>query len=98
MKSIPSPMKILFHLFTAGLGPRSSLAIKNLRTICEEDLKGNCEIEIFDLAKTPALARGEGIVVLPTLIKKFPPPIRRMIGDLSDKKKVLRFLDLPASF
>jgi circadian clock protein KaiB len=70
------------------------LAIANLRRICDEDLGGNYTLEIIDVLEHPELAESERILATPTLIKQLPPPLRRVIGDLSNKEKVLLGLDV----
>ena len=75
---------------------RSSRAVNNLRTICDEYLQGRYELEIIDIYQQPALTKGEQIVAAPTLIKKFPLPMRRIIGDMSNRDGVLLGLDLVA--
>jgi circadian clock protein KaiB len=84
----------LLRLYVAGTTPRSSRAIKTLRAICEEHLKGRYRLEVIDIYQRPALARDEQIVATPTLIRALPPPLRRLIGDLSDVDRVLVGLDL----
>jgi circadian clock protein KaiB len=81
-------------LYVAGQSPRSVNAIANIKRICEENLKGCYELEVIDLYQQPQLARGEQIIALPTLIKKVPTPLRRIIGDLSDTERVLVGLDI----
>jgi circadian clock protein KaiB len=86
--------KYFLRLYIAGMTPKSSRAIANLKKICEEDLKGRCELEVIDIYQQPQLARGEQIIATPTLIKKLPLPLRKLIGDISDKEKFLVALDL----
>lgn len=86
----------LLRLYVAGTTQRSMAAIANIRKICEENLQGRYVLEVIDLYQQPQLAAGDQIVALPTLIKKLPPPLRRIIGDLSDTDKVLIGLDLKA--
>ncbi len=86
--------KYTLRLYITGMTPRSSKAIANLRTICEEYLKDKYELDVIDIYQQPKLARGEQIVATPTLIKKLPLPLRRLIGDMSDKDKVLLGIDL----
>jgi circadian clock protein KaiB len=86
--------KPLLQLFITGLTLRSERAIANLRRICEEKLDGRYEMVIIDVLERPQLAEDERILVTPTLIKPFPLPSRRVIGDLSDMEKVLSELDL----
>ncbi len=84
----------VLRLYVTGLTPRSSLAIANVRKICDEHLAGRYELEVIDLYQQPGLARGEQIIASPTLIKTLPLPLRRLIGDMSDKEKFLIGLDL----
>ena len=86
--------KYLLKLFVTGQTPRSELAIENLRRICEEEFPNEYELIVIDILKRPQLAEDEKILATPTVIKELPPPIRRIIGDLSDKEKVLLGLDL----
>lgn len=81
-------------LYIAGMTPRSTKAIENLKKICEEEVPGNYSIELIDLLKNPQLAEGDQILALPTLIRKLPEPVRRIIGDFSDKEKVLVGLNM----
>jgi len=81
-------------LFISGQNLRSRSAIKNLRHICEEELADQCELDIIDVLEQPQEAEDEKILATPTLIKAVPTPIRRIIGDLSDKGKVLEGLDI----
>lgn len=81
-------------LFVTGKTPRAEQAIANLQRICREQLHGRYELEIIDVLEHPELAETEKILATPTLIKRLPPPLRRVIGDLSDKEKVLLGLDL----
>jgi circadian clock protein KaiB len=82
------------RLYVAGETPRSVAALKNLREICEAHLKGQYEIEIIDLLERPQLAQGEQIVAIPTLERRLPEPVRKIIGDLSNTERVLIGLDL----
>lgn len=84
----------ILRLFITGANSRSVLAVKNLKQICEEYLKGRYELEVIDLYQNPDLALNEQIIAAPTLIKKLPLPFRRIIGDMSDIEKVLLGLDL----
>jgi circadian clock protein KaiB len=85
------------RLYVTGASPNSSRAISNLRDICEKHLKGKYELEIIDVYQQPLMAESEQIIALPLLIKKFPSPERRMIGDLSNTEKVLKGLSLAES-
>jgi circadian clock protein KaiB len=84
----------LLRLYVTGMTPQSVLAIENLKQICEEHLKGRYNLEVVDLYKNPALAAGEQIIAAPTLIKRLPLPLRRVIGDMSNTDRVLVGLDL----
>jgi len=86
--------KYLLRLYVAGLSPRSTRSLENIKLICEEYLNGRYELEVVDLYKYPNLAAGEQILAAPTLIKKLPLPLRRIIGDMSNVEKVLVGLDL----
>lgn len=77
-----------------GSSPRSGVAIANLRRICEEELEGRYELEIIDVLEQPEAAEEARVLATPTLIKRLPPPLRRVIGDLSDKEKVLLGLEV----
>ena len=82
------------RLYVAGQTPRSLTAFKNLKEICEEYLKGQYHIEVIDLMENPTLARGDQILAIPTLVRKLPQPIRKIIGDLSNTERVLVGLDI----
>lgn len=82
------------RLYVAGQTPRSLTAFKNLKEICEEYLKGKYHIEVVDLMENPTLARGDQILAVPTLVRKLPQPIRKIIGDLSNTERVLVGLDI----
>ncbi len=82
------------RLYVAGQTPKSLAAIINLKRICEEHLAGRYNIEIVDLLVTPQLAAGDQIVALPTLVRHLPPPLKRIIGNLSDVERVLVGLDI----
>jgi circadian clock protein KaiB len=82
------------RLYVAGQTPKSLAAFANLKKICEEHLAGQYHIEIIDLLKEPQLASGDQILAIPTLVRKLPQPIRKIIGDLSDTERVLVGLNL----
>ena len=82
------------RLYVAGQTPRSVTAFRNLKDICEEYLKGQYHIEVIDLMENPTLARGDQILAVPTLVRKLPQPIRKIIGDLSNTERVLVGLDI----
>ena len=81
-------------MYVAGTTPKSILAFSNLKKLCEEHLAGKYKIEVIDLLKNPHLARGDQILAIPTLVRKLPPPLKRIIGDLSNTERVLVGLDL----
>jgi circadian clock protein KaiB len=83
-------------LYVAGQTPKSLQAFANLKRICEEHLAGEYHIEVIDLLKNPQLAKGDQILALPTLVRKLPEPVRKIIGDLSNTERVLVGLDLRA--
>ena len=83
-------------LYVAGQTPKSVTAFANLKKLCEEHLKGRYKIEVIDLLKNPQLAKGDQILALPTLVRKLPVPMRKIIGDLSNTERVLVGLDLRA--
>jgi circadian clock protein KaiB len=82
------------RLYIAGETSRSLAALANLKQICEEHLQGRYRIEVIDLLKHPQLARGDQILALPTLVRRLPEPIRKLVGDLSDTERALVGLDL----
>ncbi len=82
------------RLYIAGKTPRAVKAFENLERICEEHLAGRYSIEIIDLLEKPTLARGDQIVAVPTLVRRLPEPVRKIIGDLSNTERVLVGLDL----
>jgi len=82
------------RLYVAGQTPKSIRAFGNLKQLCEEHLADQYSIEIIDLLKNPALARGDQIIAIPTLVRKLPEPIRKIIGDLSNTERVLVGLDI----
>jgi len=82
------------RLYVAGQTPRAMAALDNLKRICEEHLAGKYTLEVIDLLKNPQLARGDQILAVPTLVRKLPEPVRKIIGDLSNEERVLVGLDL----
>jgi circadian clock protein KaiB len=82
------------RLYVAGQTPKSLAAFSNLKQICETHLKSRYRIEVIDLVARPQLARGDQILAIPTLVRKLPQPVRKIIGDLSDTERVLVGLDL----
>lgn len=89
-----SPKQWQLRLYVAGQTPKSVTAFANLQRICEEYLAGEFEIEVIDLVENPRLARDDQIVAIPTLVRKLPEPIRKIIGDLSDTERTLVGLQL----
>jgi circadian clock protein KaiB len=85
------------RLYVAGQTPKSIIALANLKRLCESRLAGRYRIEVVDLQNQPHLARRDDIVVIPTLVRKLPPPIRKIIGDLSNEERVLVGLDVSTS-
>jgi len=88
------PDRYVLRLYVTGMTPRSARAVTNLQEICDEYLDGRYELEVVDIYQQPVLAKGEQIIAAPTLIKKLPLPMRRIIGDMSDRQRVLLGLDL----
>ena len=85
------------RLYVAGQTPKSIAAFANLKRVCEEHLAGKYKIEVIDLMVNPQLARGDQIIAIPTLVRKLPPPLRKIIGDLSNTERVLVGLQLRPS-
>ena len=90
----PTEEKYLLRLYVTGMTPRSTDAIARIKAICDEHLVGRYELEVIDIYQQPTLAKGDQILATPTLIKKLPLPLRRLVGDLSNKQRVLLGLDL----
>jgi len=90
----PPGDRYVLRLYVTGMTPRSARAVNNLRAICDEHLAGRYDLEVIDIYQQPALTKGEQIVAAPTLIKKLPLPMRRIIGDMSNRDGVLLGLDL----
>lgn len=84
----------ILRLYVAGKTPRSEMAFKNLERICEEHLANKYRIEVVDLLVNPKLAEGDQILAVPTLVRQLPPPVKQLVGDLSNTEKVLVGLDL----
>ncbi|MBA4150719.1 MAG: thiol-disulfide isomerase [Verrucomicrobia bacterium] len=89
-----SKERYVLRLYISGITPRSTAAIERIRHICEKHLEGRYELEIIDIYQQPSLAKGEQIIAAPTLIRKLPLPLRRVIGDMSNEDRVLVGLDL----
>ena len=86
--------KYLLRLYVTGSTPQSIRAIANIKTFCEEHLKGRYDLDVIDLYQNPGLAKGDQIIAAPTLIKKLPLPLRRLIGDMSSAERILLGLDI----
>ncbi|MBC8871023.1 MAG: hypothetical protein H8E44_16480 [Planctomycetes bacterium] len=86
--------RYVLRLYVTGATPRSLRAIENIKRLCEEHLQGLYDLQVIDLYERPSAARDEQVVAIPTLIKKLPLPLRKLVGDLSDKENVLAGLDL----
>ena len=86
--------RYVLRLYVTGMTPRSSQAIRNLQTICDECLEGRYDLDVIDIYQQPVLTRGEQIIAAPTLIKYLPLPMRRLVGDMSNRERVLLGLDL----
>ena len=93
----PKKAKYLLRLYVTGTTAKSVRAIQNVRRICEEHLRGLYDLEVVDIYKNLPLARGDQIIAAPTLIKRLPEPLRRLIGDMSDEQRVLVGLDVRPS-
>jgi circadian clock protein KaiB len=94
LRSRPKAERYLLRLYVTGTTPRSARAIQNIRAICEEKLQGCYDLEVIDIYQHPEQAKPEQVVVTPTLVKKLPLPVRRLIGDLSNAERVLVGLDI----
>ena len=86
--------KYILRLYVTGMTPKSTRAIANVQKLCEEYLGGRYELKVIDIYQQPKLAKGEQIIAAPTLIKKLPLPLRRLIGDMSDTERFLVGIDL----
>ncbi len=88
------PFEWELRLYVAGHTPKSIMAFDNLKKLCEEHMPGKYHIEVIDLLKDPQLAKGDQIIATPTLVRKLPPPLRKIIGDLSNTLRVLVGLNI----
>jgi circadian clock protein KaiB len=86
--------RYVLKLYVAGATPRSARAIENIKKICDEHLAGRYDLDVIDIYQRPVLAKGEQIIAIPTLIKQLPSPLRKFIGDMSNKERILLGLDL----
>src|SRR6185436_18619194 len=89
-----SDEQYVLRLYVTGMTPRSTEAFAAIKALCEERLKGRYELEVIDIYQHPQLAKDEQIIAVPTLVKKLPAPLRRLVGDLSNVERVLFGLDL----
>lgn len=89
-----APKQYQLRLYVAGQTPKSLTAFQNLKRICEEHLEGRYQIEVIDLLENPTLARDDQILAIPTLVRHLPPPVKKIIGDLSNTDRVLVGLNL----
>jgi circadian clock protein KaiB len=94
--NLPVEEKWILKLYIAGMTPTSKRALANLQAICEEHMPGSYSLEIIDLVENPVLEDGEQIFAVPTLVRRLPTPLRKIIGDFSDTEKVLVGLDIKA--
>jgi len=90
----PGRPQCVLRLYVTGMTPRSARAVANVKEICEEHLKGRYDLQVIDIYQQAVLTEGDQIIAVPTLIRELPPPFRRIIGDLSDRERVLIGLDL----
>jgi circadian clock protein KaiB len=93
----PATERYVLRLYVTGMTPKSIRAVENVRTICEQHLQGRYDLEVIDIYQQPTLAKGEQIIAAPTLIKKLPLPLRKVIGDMSSTERVLLGLDIRPS-
>jgi circadian clock protein KaiB len=93
----PAAERYVLRLYVTGMTARSARAVNNLQAICDEYLEGRYDLEVVDIYQQPVLTKGEQIIAAPTLIKKLPLPMRRIIGDMSNRERVLLGLDLVAT-
>jgi circadian clock protein KaiB len=90
VRSLPDTrQRYVFLLYVAGTSPNSVRAIASVKRLCKEDLNGRHQLDIIDLGQLPALAKSENVIAIPTLIRKYPLPIKKMIGDMSDTRSLL---------
>lgn len=95
-EALAAPGKPMYELrlYVTGLTRRSTTAIKNIREICDANLEGQFHLQVIDINQQPELAQGDQIIAVPTLIKELPAPLRQLVGDLSDRERVLIGLDI----
>src|SRR5688572_33047892 len=93
----PRPQEYVLRLFITGSTPRSERSLQNIRALCEREFGGNYQLEVVDIYQQPEMARDNQIVAAPTVIKMLPLPLRRLVGDFSDRERVLVGLDMKAT-
>ena len=93
-KSTGDTKEFVFHLFITGASPNSVRAINNIKQLCEKHLAGRYDLQIIDVYQQPSIAEKEQIIALPLMIRKYPLPERRLIGDMSETEKILRMLGI----
>lgn len=94
LAKLPEEERYVLRLYVTGMTPRSTEAFTAIKALCEEHLKGRYDLEVIDIYQHPQLAQDEQIIAVPTLIRELPAPLRRLIGNLSDRERVLLGLDL----
>jgi circadian clock protein KaiB len=94
--ALKGDQKYILRLYVTGTTPKSAVAIRNIRKLCDEHLKGAYDLEVIDIYQQPVLAKGEQIIAIPTLLKRLPLPLRRFIGDMSNTEQILLGLDFRA--
>lgn len=90
------PVRWVLTLYVSGASPQSARAVENVRRICDEELAGRVDLEVVDVNEAPALVVSDQVLAVPTLVKRLPGPLRRLVGDLSDASRVRVELDLAA--
>ncbi len=86
--------RYILRLYITGMTARSKAAIQSIKQICEDHLKDRCDLEVIDIYRNPVLAKGDQIIATPTLIKKLPHPLRKFVGDMTDRERIILGLDL----
>lgn len=89
------PEKHVLRLYVTGMTPRSTRAIETVRAVCEQHLAGSYELEIIDVYQQPGRPTQDDVIAIPTLVKRHPAPLRRIVGDMSDRRRLLASLGLP---
>lgn len=97
LRKTPAGQRYVLKLYVTGASPRSAQAVANIRALCDEHLNGRYDLEVVDIYQQPSEASGAQIIAAPTLVKQFPAPVKRLIGDLSNRARVLLGLDLQSA-